>query len=81
MASATTAMNGAKFRCCELPVPPITTPQPTTKTSDSLVDISTPSTSVGPTEISDLTTILGPTDASYLEKTSSDIKGSNLYGN
>ena len=78
MASATTAMNGAKFRCCELPVPPTTTPQPTTESSERLVDMSSPTTSEDPSRSSGLTTIAGPTDVPSIEEPSSDIKGSNL---
>ena len=81
MASATTAMNGAKFRCCELPVPPTTISQPTTESSQRLVNMSTPTTSVDPFESSGLTTIAGPTDVSSIEKPSSNIKGSYLHEN
>ena len=81
MASATTAMNGAKFKCCELPEVPTTITQPATESTESLVEMSTPTTNEGLSETSGLTTIVGPTDVSSMDKSSSDIKGSNLYVN
>ena len=81
MASATTAMNGAKFKCCELPEVSTTITQPATESTESLVEMSTPTTNEGLSETSGFTTIVGPTDVSSMDKSSSDIKGSNLYVN
>ena len=62
MAPASTAMNGAKFQCCELPVPPTSTFPPTTESSRTLSSLSS----------------FAPTETTAHDSSLSDIKGNHL---
>ena len=62
MAPASTAMNGAKFQCCELPVPPTSTLPPTTESSRVSNNLST----------------FAPTETAVPDSRFSDIKGNHF---